>query len=38
VQAALKKVIEGGVYDQLLAKWGLEKQALKDASINAGTT
>jgi polar amino acid transport system substrate-binding protein len=38
VQAALKKVIEGGVYDQLLATWGLEKQALKDASINAGTT
>jgi polar amino acid transport system substrate-binding protein len=37
VQAALKKVIDGGVYDQLLAKWGLEKQALRDAPINSGT-
>jgi polar amino acid transport system substrate-binding protein len=37
VQLALKKVIASGVYDQLLTKWGLEKQALKDAPINAGT-
>jgi len=37
VQAALKKVIDSGVYDQLLTKWGLEKQALRDAPINAGT-
>jgi polar amino acid transport system substrate-binding protein len=37
VQAALKKVIASGAYDQLLAKWGLEKQALRDAPINAGT-
>jgi polar amino acid transport system substrate-binding protein len=38
VQGALKKVIEAGAYDQLLAKWGLEKQALREAPINAGTT
>lgn len=36
VQAALKKVIASGTYDQLLAKWNLTDQALKDASINAG--
>jgi polar amino acid transport system substrate-binding protein len=38
VQAALKKVIDSGAYDQLLTKWALEKQALRDAPINAGTT
>ena len=38
VQLALKKVIADGAYDKMLAKWGLEKQALKDAPINAGTT
>jgi len=37
VQLALKKVVASGVYDQLLAKWNLEKQALKDAPINSGT-
>jgi polar amino acid transport system substrate-binding protein len=37
VQLALKKVIASGVYDQLLAKWNLERQALKDAPINSGT-
>lgn len=36
VQAALKKVIESGTYDALLAKWNLTDQALKDASINLG--
>lgn len=37
VQAALKKLIENGTYDQLLAKWNLQAQAFKDAAINAGT-
>jgi polar amino acid transport system substrate-binding protein len=37
VQLALKKVVSSGVYDQLLTKWNLEKQALKDAPINSGT-
>jgi polar amino acid transport system substrate-binding protein len=37
VQAALKKVISSGVYDQLLAKWNLQDQALKTAPINSGT-
>lgn len=36
VQAALKKVISSGVYDQLLAKWNLQGQGLKTAPINAG--
>ena len=36
VQAALKKVIENGTYDALLAKWNLTDQALKDAPINSG--
>jgi polar amino acid transport system substrate-binding protein len=36
VQAALKKVIESGTYDALLAKWNLTDQALKDAPINQG--
>jgi polar amino acid transport system substrate-binding protein len=36
VQAALKKVIESGAYDVLLAKWNLKDQALKDAPINSG--
>ena len=37
VQGALKKVIASGRYDELLAKWNLQSQALKDASINSGT-
>ncbi|TDD57575.1 ABC transporter substrate-binding protein [Kribbella antibiotica] len=37
VQAALKKVIESGTYDALLAKWNLTDQALKDAPLNQGT-
>jgi polar amino acid transport system substrate-binding protein len=37
VQAALKKVQEEGVYDELLAKWNLEDQALEGAPINTGT-
>lgn len=37
VQAALKKVQEEGVYDQLLTKWNLEKQSLEGAPINTGT-
>ena len=37
VRAGLKKVIENGTYDQLLAKWNLQAQAFKDAAINAGT-
>ncbi len=36
VQAALKQVITSGTYDQLLEKWNLKDQGLKDASINAG--
>jgi polar amino acid transport system substrate-binding protein len=36
VQAALKKVQEEGVYDQLLAKWNLEDQSLEGAPINTG--
>jgi polar amino acid transport system substrate-binding protein len=36
VQAALKKVIESGTYDALLAKWNLTDQALKDAPVNQG--
>jgi polar amino acid transport system substrate-binding protein len=36
VQAALKKVQEEGVYDQLLKKWNLEEQALEGAPINTG--
>jgi polar amino acid transport system substrate-binding protein len=38
VQQALKKVIDSGVYDQLLAKWNLQEQALKTAPVNSGTT
>ncbi len=37
VQAALKKVQEEGVYEQLLTKWNLEDQALEGAPINTGT-
>jgi polar amino acid transport system substrate-binding protein len=36
VQQALLKVIESGTYDQLLAKWNLQDQALKGAPINTG--
>jgi polar amino acid transport system substrate-binding protein len=36
VQAALKKVQESGTYDQLLAKWNLQDQALTGAPINQG--
>jgi polar amino acid transport system substrate-binding protein len=36
VQGALLNVIESGVYDQILVKWGLEKQALTGAPINSG--
>jgi polar amino acid transport system substrate-binding protein len=36
VQAALKKVIESGTYDELLAKWNLTDQALTGAPINQG--
>jgi len=36
VQAALKKVIDSGTYDALLAKWNLQSQALKGAPINTG--
>jgi polar amino acid transport system substrate-binding protein len=36
VQAALKKVIDSGTYDTLLAKWNLQNQALKGAPINSG--
>ena len=37
VQAALVKVQEEGVYDELLTKWNLEDQALEGAPINTGT-
>jgi len=36
VQAALKKVIDSGTYDALLAKWNLQGQTLKGAPINSG--
>lgn len=36
VQAALLKVQDEGVYDELLAKWNLEAQALEGAPINSG--
>lgn len=36
VQAALLVVIEKGVYADILAKWGLEKQALTGAPVNSG--
>ncbi|MGA9745821.1 MAG: ABC transporter substrate-binding protein [Nocardioides sp.] len=36
VQAALLKVQEEGVYDELLAKWKLEAQALEGAPLNTG--
>lgn len=36
VQAALLKVQEEGVYDQLLAKWNIEGQALEGAPLNTG--
>jgi polar amino acid transport system substrate-binding protein len=36
VQAALMKVQESGVYDELLAKWNLQNQALEGAPINTG--
>ncbi len=36
VRDALLKVIESGTYDQLLAKWNLQDQALKGAPINTG--
>jgi polar amino acid transport system substrate-binding protein len=37
VQAALLKVIESGTYDQLLAKWNLQNQALTGAPLNSGS-
>jgi polar amino acid transport system substrate-binding protein len=37
VRAALLKVIESGTYDQLLAKWNLQDQALKGAPLNSGS-
>jgi polar amino acid transport system substrate-binding protein len=36
VQAALKKVQDEGVYDELLAKWNLTDQALVGAPLNQG--
>lgn len=36
VQAGLKAVQDAGVYDQILAKWGLADNALPGAPINAG--
>ena len=36
VQAALLKVQEEGVYDELLAKWKLEAQSLEGAPLNTG--
>ncbi|HZQ83209.1 MAG TPA: ABC transporter substrate-binding protein [Acidimicrobiales bacterium] len=37
VQEALQAIIADGTYDSVLAKWGLEKGALKTAAINGGT-
>ena len=36
VQAALLKVQDEGVYDELLAKWNLTDQALLGAPLNQG--
>jgi polar amino acid transport system substrate-binding protein len=36
VQGALKKVIESGKYDELLAKWNLDDQTLTGAPLNSG--
>lgn len=38
VQAALKEIIANGTYDQILAKHDLTGGALKDATINGGTS
>jgi polar amino acid transport system substrate-binding protein len=37
-QAALKEIIANGTYDQILAKHDLSNGAMKDATINGGTT
>jgi polar amino acid transport system substrate-binding protein len=37
IQEALQAIIADGTYDTVLAKWGLEKGALKTAAINGGT-
>ena len=36
VQAALLKLQDEGVYDEILAKWNLEDQALEGAPLNTG--
>jgi len=37
IQEALQAIIADGTYDTVLAKWGLEKGALKTAAVNGGT-
>jgi polar amino acid transport system substrate-binding protein len=37
IQEALQAIIADGTYDQVLAKWGLQKGALKTAAVNGGT-
>ncbi|MGW6513234.1 transporter substrate-binding domain-containing protein, partial [Streptomyces niveus] len=37
LQAALDAIIKNGEYDKIIAKWGVDAGAVKEASINAGT-
>ncbi|MFF2507204.1 transporter substrate-binding domain-containing protein, partial [Streptomyces sp. NPDC058067] len=36
LQAALNAVIKNGEYDKIVAKWGVEAGAVKEASLNGG--
>ncbi|MFE9682894.1 ABC transporter substrate-binding protein [Streptomyces sp. NPDC002701] len=36
LQAALDAIIENGEYDKIIAKWGVEAGAVKEATINGG--
>lgn len=37
LKAALDAIIENGEYDKIIAKWGVDAGAVKEATINAGT-
>ncbi|WP_381794205.1 ABC transporter substrate-binding protein [Streptomyces niveus] len=37
LQAALDAIIKNGEYDKIIAKWGVDAGAVKEATINAGT-
>jgi polar amino acid transport system substrate-binding protein len=36
IQAALQRLMNDGVFDKILAAWGIESTALKTATINHG--